>query len=160
MGPYSTLAAQLLVYPHGITDIWTHQIRSVLLSYAISGAVSAVAPIEFVKVLFNVSAAVHFGCDEACGSFVVMWALLANHWELQWLAETLVLAYMFGVHLPHHYIATAPPASAQACAGALGVLCALLNVDPYSVPRLSTALVTGHTLVHVAASPLHPRITQ
>jgi hypothetical protein len=137
---------QLCVCPHGLTDLWRYPLHRVFAVYG-GAAIAVAAADDFTaSLIFLVASAVHFAGDGAFGSLSVMTAVLALSSAPQ-VALGVLAFYMAVVHLPRHYEApiTAPCAAMLILAG---LAFAAVDFDPSEFPRLTTALVVGHTVVN------------
>ena len=137
---------QLCVCPHGLTDLWRCPLRRVFAVYGAAVVAVAAANDFSAGLIFLVASAVHFAGDGAFASLSVMAAVLALSSAPEVALGVLAL-YMAVVHLPRHYEApiTAPCAATLVLAG---LTFAAVDFDPSDFPRLTTALVAGHTVVN------------
>lgn len=143
------LALQLAVYPHGLTDAWTHSAPTVALAYGTAALAAAAVPDPLW--LFLPMSAIHFDRDGAVGRLVTPLAVSINYVSAD--AALGVVGLYLVYHTAYHYRRALVPARAYATLMSVGLVCAVLNVDARWLPRLSTALVGGHTLVHELGTP-------
>lgn len=138
------LALQLAVYPHGLTDAWTHPASTVALSYGAAAVAAAAIPDPLW--LFLPMSAIHFDRDGALGRLVTPLAVSLHYLSPDAALGAVGLYLLY--HTAGHYRSATVPARAYATLAGFGLMCAALDVDARWLPRLSTALVGGHTLVH------------
>lgn len=138
------LALQLAVYPHGLTDAWTHPALVVALAYGAAGLAAATIPDPLW--LFLPSSAIHFDRDGPIGRLVTPLAVVVHDVSAE-AALGLTGIYLL-YHTAMHYRAARVPSRAYKAVALAGLGCAVLEVDARALPRLSAALVTGHMLLH------------
>lgn len=140
------LFGQLIVYPHGVTDLWRYPWRAVCATYILAALAVALSSDVVVGGLFMAASALHFAGDGAFAAATIM-TLVVLLSSVPTVAVMALFLYMAIIHLPRHYEA---PISLPCAAAVLvaGFGFAAVDFDPSRFPRLTTSVVLGHATVN------------
>ena len=133
----------LLVCPHGLTDLWTCPTTTLAVAYGGSALAATTLPDDAVLAVFLAVSAQHLGA--------VVWAVALAGLCSVTAAKALLLAHMLLHHLPTHYADADMTIPRTASLIAFGVVLEGMAFRPLHWPRITTGIVAGHVAASVWA---------